>query len=126
MRTSLFLLAGLLLAGASFILGRLFQQTYPQAASWATSLFIALWFALAGANLVAGVTKAGPRIVSRSNHVLSLARRETRTGADSKGTLRMATSAHPAMIFFISFSAHAMASLVDVPVTALASMLGRM
>jgi hypothetical protein len=59
MRTSLFLLAGLLLAGASFILGRLFQQTYPQAGSWATFLFIALWLALASANLAAGVTKAG-------------------------------------------------------------------
>ena len=35
-------------------------------------------------------------------------------------------SPHPAMIFFISFSAQAMESLVDVPVTALASMLGRM
>ncbi len=32
----------------------------------------------------------------------------------------------PAMIFCISFSAQAMASLVGVPVTALASMLGRM
>ena len=30
------------------------------------------------------------------------------------------------MIFFISFSAQAIASLVDVPVTALAIMLGRM
>ena len=30
------------------------------------------------------------------------------------------------MIFFISFSAQAIASFVDVPVTALASMIGRM
>ena len=33
---------------------------------------------------------------------------------------------YPAMTFFISLSAQAIASLVDVPVTALASMLGRM
>jgi hypothetical protein len=59
MRTSLFLLAGLLLTGASFILARLFLQTYPKAGAWATVLFIALWLALAGANLAAGVTKAG-------------------------------------------------------------------
>src|SRR2546430_345882 len=37
-----------------------------------------------------------------------------------------AISAHPAMTFFISLSAQATASLVDVPVTALAIMLGRM
>ena len=45
-------------------------------------------------------------------------------------TVRRATlstaMAHPAMIRFISFSAQAIASLVDVPVTALAIMLGRM
>ena len=39
----------------------------------------------------------------------------------------MATGGYPAAtIFFISFSAQAIESLVEVPVTALASMLGRM
>jgi hypothetical protein len=37
----------------------------------------------------------------------------------------MATSDHPATIFFISVSAHTMASFVGVPVTAFAIMLGR-
>lgn len=59
MRTSLFLLAGLLLAGASFILARLFAQPYAKAGTWATLLFIVLWLALTGANLVTGVTRAG-------------------------------------------------------------------
>jgi hypothetical protein len=35
-------------------------------------------------------------------------------------------AAQPAMIFFISLSAQATDSLVDVPVTAFASMFGRM
>ena len=75
---------------------------------------------------MAGVTKAGPSTVSWSNHALRRWRSEGRAGAPGRVTLPMATSDHPAMILFISFSAHAMASLVDVPVTALASMLGRM
>ncbi len=37
-----------------------------------------------------------------------------------------ASQSYPAMIFFISVSAQAMESLVEVPVTALAIMLGRM
>jgi hypothetical protein len=59
MRTLLFLLAGFLLVGASFILGKLFLQSYPEAITWATSLFIVVWLALAAANLVAGVVRAG-------------------------------------------------------------------
>jgi hypothetical protein len=63
MRTLLFLLAGFLLVGASFILGKLFLDSYAEATTWATSLFIVVWFALAAANLMAGVTRAGFGIV---------------------------------------------------------------
>jgi len=59
MRTLLFLLAGFLLVGASFILGKLFLDLYAGAITWATSLFIVLWLAVAAANLVAGVRRAG-------------------------------------------------------------------
>jgi hypothetical protein len=59
MRTTLFLLAGLLLVGATAILGRLFGEAYPRAIGWATVAFIVVWFALAAANLIAGVTRAG-------------------------------------------------------------------
>ena len=59
MRTPLFLLAGLLLVGATAILGRLFEATYPKAIGWATVAFIVLWLALAAVNLIAGVTRAG-------------------------------------------------------------------
>jgi hypothetical protein len=58
-RTVWFMLAGFLLVGASFILGKLFLETHPQANTWATSLFIVIWLALATTNLVAGVTHAG-------------------------------------------------------------------
>jgi hypothetical protein len=59
MRTLLFLLAGFLLVGASFILGKLFLDSYAEAVTWATSLFIVVWLAVAAANLMAGVTRAG-------------------------------------------------------------------
>ena len=59
MRTLLFLLAGFLLVGASFILGKLFLDSYAEAITWATSLFIVVWLALAAANLMAGVRRAG-------------------------------------------------------------------
>jgi hypothetical protein len=59
MRTGLFLLAGLLLLGASGILARLFSQAYPGASSWSTGTFLAVWLALAGFNLWVGVSKAG-------------------------------------------------------------------
>ena len=59
MRTLLFLLAGFLLVGASFILGKLFLESYPGASTWATRLFIVVWLALAAANLTAGVARAG-------------------------------------------------------------------
>jgi hypothetical protein len=59
MRTLLFLLAGFLLVGASCILGKLFLESYPEASTWATRLFIVVWLALAAANLMAGVARAG-------------------------------------------------------------------
>jgi hypothetical protein len=59
LRTPLFLLAGFLLVGTSFILGKLFLEIFPKAGTWATTLFLLVWFALAAANLIAGVTRAG-------------------------------------------------------------------
>ena len=68
------------------------------------------------------MTKAGPRNRSRSSS--SRTRRAGR-GQPGRSTLSTATG-HPLTIRFISFSAQATASLVGVPVTALAIMLGRM
>jgi hypothetical protein len=59
MRTTLFLLAGLLLLAASLLLGRLFSATYPGATLAATAAYVALWFVIAGANMWIGVAKAG-------------------------------------------------------------------
>ena len=71
----------------------------------------------------AGVTNAGPRNRSRSS--------SSRTRSAGRGMVwlrstRSTPTGHPLTIRFISFSAQATASLVDVPVTALATMLGRM
>jgi hypothetical protein len=59
MRTGLFLLAGFLLLAAALILGRLFSPNYPPATAVATAAYVALWLALAGANLWIGVARAG-------------------------------------------------------------------
>ena len=59
MRTTLFLLAGLLLLAASLLLGRLFSSNYPGATLAATVAYVALWFVIAGANMWIGVAKAG-------------------------------------------------------------------
>jgi hypothetical protein len=59
MRTGLFLLSGVLLVVASFILGKLFSSNYPGAPTLATVLFIALWFLISIANMWVGVAKAG-------------------------------------------------------------------
>ena len=59
MRTGLFLLAGLLLLGAAFLLGKLFSPNYPGAPLAATTAFVALWLGAAGFNMWVGVTKAG-------------------------------------------------------------------
>src|SRR5262249_12715391 len=68
----------------------------------------------------AGRGSARGRATRAHASATSDARRPEREGC------RWPLSRYPAMTFFISPSAHAMASLVDVPVTALASMLGRM
>jgi len=59
MRTTLFLVAGLLLLAASALLGRLFSANFPGATLAATVAYVALWFVIAGANLWIGVAKAG-------------------------------------------------------------------
>jgi hypothetical protein len=59
MRTALFLVAGLLLLAASFLLGRLFSANYPSATVVATVAYVALWLIIAGANMWVGVARAG-------------------------------------------------------------------
>ena len=59
MRTTLFLVAGLLFLAASLLLGRLFSANYPGATLAATVAYVALWFVIAGANMWIGVAKAG-------------------------------------------------------------------
>jgi hypothetical protein len=59
MRTILFLVAGILLLGASLLLGRLFSPNYPGATLVATIAFIGAWLIIAGANMWVGVAKAG-------------------------------------------------------------------
>ena len=59
MRTGLFLLAGFLLLGAALILGRLFSPHYPAAPVVGVAAFVALWLAIAAANMWIGVARAG-------------------------------------------------------------------
>jgi hypothetical protein len=59
MRTYLFIGVGLLLVAASCTLGKLFSETYPSALRWSTVLFVLCWAAIAGLNMMAGVTRAG-------------------------------------------------------------------
>ena len=59
MRTGLFLLAGFLLAGASFVIAKLFSAHYPAASTWATAIFVGVWLALSAFNMWVGVVKAG-------------------------------------------------------------------
>jgi len=59
MRTGLFLLAGLLLLEAFFIVAKLFSENYPSATFVATAAFVVLWLALTGFNMWTGVSKAG-------------------------------------------------------------------
>jgi hypothetical protein len=59
MRTALFLLSGFLFLAASLIVGKLFSANYPGSTTVATVLFVALWLAIAGANMWIGVAKAG-------------------------------------------------------------------
>lgn len=59
MRTGLFLLSGFLFLAASLIVGRLFSANYAGGTTVATVLFVALWLAIAAANMWVGVAKAG-------------------------------------------------------------------
>jgi hypothetical protein len=59
MRTALFLVAGLLLLAGVLLLGKLFSSNYPEAPRLATLAFVALWLAIAAANMWVGVAKAG-------------------------------------------------------------------
>jgi hypothetical protein len=59
MRTLLFLVAGLLLMGGLLLLGKLFAGQQPEATRIATWSFIVVWLVIAGANMWAGVAKAG-------------------------------------------------------------------
>jgi hypothetical protein len=59
MRTAWFLLAGLLLMVALFVLGRQFAPTYPASQRAATAVFLLVWLAVAGFNMWVGVARAG-------------------------------------------------------------------
>jgi len=59
MRTSLFLLAGLLLLGATFVLTRLFASNYQNAPTVALVIYLLVWLALTAFNMWTGVTRAG-------------------------------------------------------------------
>lgn len=59
MRTGLFLLSGFLFLAGSLIVGRLFSANYPAATTAATVLFLAVWLAIAAANMWTGVARAG-------------------------------------------------------------------
>ena len=59
MRTGLFLIAGFLMLAAMMLLGRLFSANYPAATLVATVAYVALWFAIAAANMWVGVARAG-------------------------------------------------------------------
>ncbi|MFB5077178.1 hypothetical protein [Raoultella sp. C349492] len=59
MRTLLFLLSGLLLAGLFRLLTRLFMPAHPPASGLLPLLFALLWFGLASANMALGIIRAG-------------------------------------------------------------------
>ena len=59
MRTALFLTAGLLLLGASLLVGKLFSANYSGATFAATIIYVALWLLISGLNMWVGVAKAG-------------------------------------------------------------------
>jgi hypothetical protein len=59
MRTALFLLAGLLLLAALFVLGRQFASNYPASPRVAIALFLLVWLAVASFNMWVGVVRAG-------------------------------------------------------------------
>ena len=59
MRTGMFLLSGVLLLAAAFVLAKLFSSNYPSAPLAAFVGFVVLWFVVAAFNMWVGVAKAG-------------------------------------------------------------------
>lgn len=59
MRTVQFFIAGFLLLAAALLLARLFSGTYSGAARLAIGAFIVAWLVITGANMWAGISKAG-------------------------------------------------------------------
>ena len=59
MRTLLFLVAGLLLLAAFFLLAKRFSPNYAYATRLAIIAYVALWFIIAGVNMWVGVARAG-------------------------------------------------------------------
>jgi hypothetical protein len=58
-RTTQFLVAGLLLMGGFLLLGKLFAGQFTDALRVATWAFVVVWFVVAAVNMWAGITKAG-------------------------------------------------------------------
>lgn len=59
MRTTLFLVSGVLLMGAFLLLGKIFVGQLPMAPRMATLAFVAVWFVVAALNMWLGVARAG-------------------------------------------------------------------
>lgn len=59
MRTTLFLVSGLLLITSLLIPARMFSEHFPSAPDWALALGFGLWLAVTGINMWIGVSKAG-------------------------------------------------------------------
>ena len=59
MRTVIIVLSGLLIFAWLFAYSRLFVEHYPNAVSWATYGFVALWLAATAFNLWVGASQAG-------------------------------------------------------------------
>ena len=59
MRTTLFLLVGLLLLAAFAVLAKLFSTHYPGAPAIAFVAYVVVWLAIAAFNMWVGVAKAG-------------------------------------------------------------------
>jgi hypothetical protein len=59
MRTTLFLVSGLLLIASALIAAKLFSEHVPTAPNWALGLSLTVWLAVTAANMWIGVSKAG-------------------------------------------------------------------
>jgi hypothetical protein len=59
MRTTLFLVSGLLLMASLLIVSKLFSEHFPSAPNWALAAGLTVWLGVTGANMWVGVSKAG-------------------------------------------------------------------